>query len=171
MQNWEVKCKNLLLRHSEGELGSVETLNGFSASGVLAKLPDLENMNFLREAEIKKEKGKPKNPLWFFLYLFLITEASSLKAVLSEPPFLIPVDSVISHLAVGDIRTVSALVDCSVEDKGWGQLCGYPLQDESPTEKMSAKFPRCKVSSSGFFPTWNGRLLILLSLGLCEVLK
>ena len=81
----------------------------------------------------------------------LITEASSLKAVLSEPPFPIPIDSMILHLNVGDIRTVSALVDCSIEDKGRGQLCGYPLQDESPTEKMSAKFPRCKVHSSGFF--------------------
>lgn len=43
-----VKHKNLLLRHSEGELGSVEALNRvFLASRVLAKLPGLENTNFL----------------------------------------------------------------------------------------------------------------------------
>lgn len=105
----------------------------------------------LRKQKLKKKKGNPNPPLWFFLYLFLIAEASSLKAVLKEPPRLIPIDSAILRLNVGDISTVSSLVDCSSEDKGCGQLRGYPLQDESPAEKMSAKFPPCKVSSSGFF--------------------
>lgn len=43
-----VKCKNLLLRHSEGKLGSVETLNGvFLVNRALVKLSDLENVNLL----------------------------------------------------------------------------------------------------------------------------